>query len=80
VAIEDMAMLTILFPTRIVTSSRWGSLLRSARVSAPATPSSTIFSSRWGASENIAISDEEKKADSATRRTMTTTPTVTNNT
>jgi hypothetical protein len=76
VAIDDIAMLTMLLPTRIVTSSRWGSSLRSCSVSAPRSPSVTIESTRWGGSENIAISDEEKKADRPSNSRIVAPPTT----
>jgi hypothetical protein len=67
-------MLTMLFPTRMVMSSRCGSDLRARTVSAPGMPSSTRLSIRCCGSENIAISDEEKNADNPTNTRMATTP------
>ena len=76
VAIEDIAMLTMLLPTRIVIRSRWGSDFSSWTTRAPCTSSSTSDSTRWRASENIAISEEEKNADSAIRNRMATAPAI----
>ncbi len=76
VAMEDIATLTMLLPTRIVTSSRWGFDLRSATMSAWGIPSSTIESTRCFGRENSAISEEEKNADIATRKTMATAPSI----
>ncbi len=74
VAMDDIAMLTMLLPTRIVTSRRCGSFLSDSTVFAPGTPSSTSASTRCFASENIAISDEEKNAESKRRTTMVMIP------
>jgi hypothetical protein len=63
VEIEDIVMLTMLFPTRIVTSKRWGSSLRDLIARAPRLPSSIIASIWWADKENSAISDDEKKPD-----------------
>jgi hypothetical protein len=67
-------MLTRLFPTRIVTSRRCGSAFMLLSVFAPRRPSSTSPSSLWGGSENMAISDEEKKAESPISMTIASAP------
>jgi hypothetical protein len=69
-----MAMLTMLLPTRIVTSSRWGSDLSPLTVSAFGTPSSTIDSTRCCGSEKKAISEEEKNAESPISKAIASTP------
>src|SRR6056297_882732 len=76
VEMEDIVMLTMLFPTRIVTSKRWGSSLRDLTTCAPRFPSSAIASTWWAGRENNAISDDEKNPDPMMRNKIMRMPTT----
>jgi hypothetical protein len=62
----------------MVTSSRCGFCLSRFSVSAPGLPASTTASSRWFGNANIAISEEEKNADTTSSSSITTPPTAAN--
>jgi len=71
---EVIATLTMLLPTRIVTNRRWGFCFMPRIVSALLRPRRRGLSTRCCGSENIAISDEEKNADSPIKKRIAATP------